>query len=376
MMNRTFFHIDEYGEAGVAYLPSILCLNNSTVLWSPAPLLLKHSKGVVGTKELLELIEKRHVSIIGRPQWFDRSWRNRSGAWEFAKWEDEFDRKLADFANEDSNESFSNKRVIIAPEEKGFELASSRLAEQPDLKLELTKKFEEGFLPIGILEKARRAKSNKQNVEVQILRDVFNHQRAIVDAHANGATVPDSFMGILVSMIEGLEPLSNSGNTPTDPDPELLRDALDLLRGIKAPTSYKALISYLSSPNRHDLLSLLMSSRAAGKLPDHVISQIEKATQIKSTLDNLFSSKDPVGYADSLSTIASLLMSTLTSTVAVGLVTLPYKVGKGYLQEKSLVPIEVDNNFNVKPLFQLAFNTKNRVYKSQIDKLIADLRKL
>lgn len=377
MFERTFFHIDEFGSAGTAYLPSILALNRSTVLWSPAPALLNHShnqgSSIIGTEELLKLLRKRIVRIIGRRNWFDRSWRNRAGAWEFAKWQDDFDNEVCAMANEDANEPLSNKRVIVAPDEQGFERAELLLTQAPVLVERLASLLSHRQLPQGILEKAERARRQDRPVEVQILRDAFNHQQAIIDAGAHSATIPDTFMNTLVALIEGLEPTTAPGNT-LPADESCLRDALDLLKAVRAPTSFESLEAFLSSNARDELVSLLCSNRAAGSLPDSIIWQIEQATKIRPVLERLFPSRDPVGYSNSLATFVSTLVSLLSSNAAVGLVTLPYQVGKGWLQEHSYVPLEVDKKYKVKPLFQLAIGT-DRPRKTEVEALLTTLRR-
>ncbi|MEQ1602191.1 MAG: hypothetical protein HOP04_13225 [Methylophilaceae bacterium] len=376
MFERTFFHIDEFGSAGMAYLPSILTLNRSTVLWSPAPMLLDHShnqgSSIIGTEELLKLLRKRIVRIIGRRNWFDRSWRNRAGAWEFAKWQDDFDNEVCAMANEDANEPLSNRRVIIAPDEQGFERAELLLKQDPVLVEKLTSLLSHRQLPQGILEKAERAKRQGRGVEVQILRDAFNHQQAIIDADARSATVPDTFMNTLVALIKGLEPTTATDNL-LPADESCLRDALDLLRAVRAPTSFESLEAFLSSGARDDLVSLLCSNRAAGSLPDSIIWQIEQATKIRPVLDRLFPSRDPVGYSSSLATFVSTLASLISSGASVGLITIPFQVCKGWLQERSLVPLEVDKKYKVKPLFQLAIGT-DRPKKDEVEALLIALR--
>lgn len=377
MFDRTFYHLDEFGSAGMAYLPAILTLNRSTVLWSPAPMLLdhRHQQGlsIIGTQELLKLLRKRVVRIIGRRNWFDRSWRNRAGAWEFSKWQDDFDNEVCAMADEDAAEPFFQRRVIIAPDEQGFELAESLLSQDPVLEERLASLLLKRQLPQGILEKAERAKRQDKPVGVQILRDAFNHQTAIKDAGAPSATILDNFMSTLVTLIEGFEPDTATPQIEHPADESCLRDALGLLTAIRAPTSFESLDKFLSSNARDDLISLLCSTRAAGSLPDSIIWQIEKATKIRPVLDRLFPSRDPIGYSSSLSTIVSTLASLLSSNGTVGLVTLPYQVGKGWLQEHSLVPLDVDQKYKVKPLFQLAIGTQ-RPKKAEVDALLAALR--
>jgi hypothetical protein len=373
MFNRTLFHVDEFGLQGINYLPAVLCLNTTVTLWSPAPLLLDQAKGIIGTKELLELVERRNVVIIGRHNWFDRSWRNRGNAWEFAKWQDGFDDRIMALANEDQREPILNRRVIIAPDEQGFEFAEAQLAQRPDIFAKLAELYNQKLLPAGILEKADRAKRQRKSVEIQILRDAYNHQQAIRDASADAATVPDAFMDTLLAVIDDLQPVSNSALPRVPADPVDYREALNLLRGIEAPTSYKSLITFLSSGSRNDLISLLCSERAVGTLPDSVASQIVAAAKIKETFDRLFPSYDPVECVKSLATAISILLSLLCSSPALSLVTLPFQIAKSSLQKRSLVPLEIDEKFKVRPLFQLALD-KNRPTKKQVDTLISKLR--
>jgi hypothetical protein len=375
MFDRTFFHLDEYGASGPGCLPSVLCLNRATVLWSPSPLLLQQGfdqgRSIVGPKELLALLRRRDVRIIGRAKWFDRGWRNRKDGWPLAKWQDSFDNEVLRMANEDSALPLTERRVIVASDETGFSLAEKLLAKRPLLRSDLQERFQQRRLPQGIYEKAHRAQREGRPVETQILRDTFNHQSAIVEAQARTATVTDAYMAALIS-IAHLQPKAKP-RSPAPADPADLREAIDLLRAVTSSASFSHLDKLIKSQGRSDLIALLCSERAAGMLADHVVARIEKATEIKPMLDRLFPSRDPIGLSLSLGSMVAMLASVLASSVPFGMMPIGYTVGKGWLQRRGLVPLDVDEGSKVRVLFQLAYGTK-RPTKGKVEALIATLR--
>jgi hypothetical protein len=179
-IDRVFYHVDEYGEAGVSCLTPLICLSKPLVLWSPAPLLIRRTKSFLSPKDIPRLVDRVNapVRIILREKWLDRAWRNRTDGWELSRWDEEFDPELRRMASDDSSRPLENRRVIIAPEATGYQEAEKRLTQKPLIRQQLKELYQKQQLPVGVLEKARRAENSGTPVELQILRDAYNHNTA------------------------------------------------------------------------------------------------------------------------------------------------------------------------------------------------------
>lgn len=380
IINRVFYHIDEYGEPGVSYLTPLICLSDPLVLWSPAPLLLRRmnerEKSFLSPKDVLRFLDRADapIRIILREKWLDQAWRNRTGGWPLGRWDEEFDPELVKMALEDKRRPLENRRVIVAPEEAGYEEAAKRLKRKFRIRQQLKELYQKQMLPVGILEKARRAEHSGTPVELQILRDAYNHNTAVREAGAKVAAVTDNYMGVLLTLASDAGVLTY--DTPHDVkpvEPGELREALDLLRRIRPVSTYRQLNGFLRSGMRTELKDLLFSERATRSLEAHVANEIYKATKIKRLRDRLFPSKDPVGMTLSLGSLVSVVASILTHKFTFGIVPVAYVVSKGWLQAKSLVPLDVDANSKVKPLFQIACGT-TRLTRDQVTEVLIRLR--
>jgi hypothetical protein len=377
MFDRTFFHIDEYGSFGPRALAPILCVSERTVLWAPAPLLVERAEisgeSVIGTTQLLELIEERFAVVIAREQWFDRKWRNRDGAWDLIRWRDPFDSKLLSWAKEDESKPLAIRRVIVAEAESGFDKARAALEADPRLSAQLITLYNQNRLPEGVLEKAQRAQGAGKPVELQILRDAFNHHSAVLESGCQTATVPDSFMPTLLALADETEEPNNISSTSNDSNAQAFAEAIDLLLSIQAPKSSDALLLFLRSRNRTQLIELLGSKRL-GTLADNVVIEIEKATQINSFWSNLFPDKAVDKNAATIGGILGAILSAVVSSGGVWLATTPLKLLRPWLQRHSQIALDLTGNSAVPPLIQLALET-SRPTNKQIQDLLTKLRR-
>jgi len=376
IIDRVFYHIDEYREAGMSYLTPLMCLSDPLVLWSPAPLLIrraaKREKSFLSPKDILRLVDRADapIRIILREKWLDSAWRNRRGAWPLGRWDGEFDPEVRRLALEDKKRAFEDRRVIIAPEETGYEEAATRLKQDIRVREQLKELYQKRRLPLGILDKARSAERKGIPVELQILRDAYNHNTAVHEAKTEVAAITDQYMDVLLKLVSSAGGLAR--DTPDEMKPvEVgeLREALDLLRRIRPIMTYRQLNRFLASGMRSELKDLLFSERATKNLDVHIANEIYKATKIKRFRDQLFPSKDAVGITLSLGSLVSVVVSILTHNFTFGIVPVAYVVSKGWLQAKSLVPLDVDANSKVKPLFQITCGT-TRVTRDQVKEVL------
>ena len=379
MYDRTFFHVDEYGIFGPKAFPPVICLNRRTVLWSPAPMFVDaaHESGasIIGSVELLSLIEDRHVSVIARRHWFDRKWRNRDGAWSMIRWKDSFDSRLLAIATEDEQDPiFENRRVIIAPPETGFFQASEHLNKDSQMRDMLTGLYTRRRLPIGVLEKADRAAAEGRSVEEQILRDIHNHHNAVLESRSSSATVPNEFMRALLDLKDSAQMPLTTAISESSTDESLFHEALELLLAIRAPCNFSALMDFLESNQRSELISLLCSERAAGCLPDAIACKMARASGIKSLNEQIFSLRAPDAVARTIGSMIGTLLTLLTSNSSVGIVSTPVQLMRPWLQRKSLIPVDIDKTSKVTPFVQLALGT-NRPTHLEIVSLLERMKR-
>lgn len=76
-------------------------------------------KSFFSPEDVLELIEQCHIQVIAREKWYDKIERLRPNAFQSSDWLDGIDSRLRDYAIADEHKPTTEKRVIIAPDEKG-----------------------------------------------------------------------------------------------------------------------------------------------------------------------------------------------------------------------------------------------------------------
>jgi hypothetical protein len=285
-MRRVFFHVDEFGTRGMSYLPHLACLSDPLVIWGPSVALLESTQhSLLRGDDLLRLIDQPNapIRVIGREKWLlDKEFRN-SREWPSAHWVERFDEVVRRFAIEDSSRNIFDRRVIIAPPEQGFTHADTVLGS--DIAAPLADRLNELYtkraLPIGMLEKADRAKAKGDSVVKMVLRDVYNHSRAMESAMARSCATPSEHMGILQSIVPGaMTPGLTFEDRMRSKRTELaqsdLREAVQVLSSLKPILSAAELSRFLQSDHRRDLHALMYSSRSAVHLKDDLVREIRQ----------------------------------------------------------------------------------------------------
>jgi hypothetical protein len=80
---NVFCHINEFEVPGFGLLGSTLRLSRKLSLWSPSPWLMMRSQSegasLIGPSEMLTLIEREYIVIMGRTDWLtDKASRSSS----------------------------------------------------------------------------------------------------------------------------------------------------------------------------------------------------------------------------------------------------------------------------------------------------------
>jgi hypothetical protein len=192
---QTFCHINEYEDDGFANLHRMIATSEPLVLWAPSSQLLSVRQCRVSREEFIEYVEKRRIRIVGREKWLmSKKARNdpEEMPWEGARWDDRVDGAIRAIAREDQNIPKDNdKRVLIAPRERGDHYAEYYLEEHPEEANRLNSLLETAEaiqqLPRGLLGSLKGKTNNPRALVIRLLRDVFNHGEAI---HLASAEAP------------------------------------------------------------------------------------------------------------------------------------------------------------------------------------------
>lgn len=191
---QTFCHINEYEDRGFANLHRMIASSEPLVLWAPSSQLLSVPQCRVSRDEFVEYVEQGRVRIAGRTNWLlDKDARNDPVRmpWPGARWDDLVDGAILAIAREDRDLPDDDKRVLVAPDERGDEYATRYLEEHPDevenLNTLLLTAEERNELPLGLLGSLQRQAPEPHALARLMLRHVFNHGEAI---HLAGAKAP------------------------------------------------------------------------------------------------------------------------------------------------------------------------------------------
>ncbi|WP_220204582.1 hypothetical protein [Reticulibacter mediterranei] len=186
MAFTTFYHINDYTEAGYANLPRYVATSYPLVLWAPSGLLLERcykdesNACSISPDQFIKLVEANYIQVIGREEWFDKSWRN-DHRWKDAHWLDGFDDRLVAIMRERENAPLSSRSVRIVEKEDGPAWADEYLADKSSSVVAIILNLiQEKKVPQGVQEKASGflEKGNHREAVKIVLRDLRNHVRA------------------------------------------------------------------------------------------------------------------------------------------------------------------------------------------------------
>lgn len=189
----TFCHISELDELGYANLHHMIAASKPLTLWAPSTVLLSHPDCRVPPKDFLRYLKARQIRIVAREPWIiSRRFRDQECKWEGARWTVGVDEAIRSIYEEDLNEPDPTKRrVVNAPDEKGWERAEQYVEENPHCREELERiladeDLAKASIPPGTLQTARReATSRPDRAVLAVLRDAHNHGQALKDANAD-----------------------------------------------------------------------------------------------------------------------------------------------------------------------------------------------
>ncbi len=198
-MDTTYCHIEEFGDDRYNLLPIMTYCFNHSVIWAPNMEKLdaahKAGRSFFSAWDILELIENRNIQVIAREPWYDKVERLVPNRFQSPGWLEGIDNKLRDYAIADREKPTVEKRVIIAPEERGIMFADrimgSHKKKDIDLIDYIRKQKENGNLPQRIIKRLDYEKFDEDKSIRFILRSVYNNNDAFKLSNAEIPTVSD-----------------------------------------------------------------------------------------------------------------------------------------------------------------------------------------
>lgn len=266
-----FCHISEYGEKGYAYLPQMVLLGRPLTLWAPSSRLILAHSGLAAA-DLLALVDRGHVRVIGREPWLmSRKYRD-SHNFAGAAWTPGVDDTLRKWCEDDASKPTGAQRVATAPPEDGYKWADEYLENHPRGSKAWYDHYRRSpqTLPTGTLDTiarnlqgTRSMKEERRVVARTILRDGRNHGQAFQIAGSDISVHLDKvdleFLRLLTD--ESSRPTivrqSSGERTPSEAiSAELTRQTLEILRWLRdaGRTRPMNLEDFLDHKVRQDLL--------------------------------------------------------------------------------------------------------------------------
>ena len=187
----TFFHVNQRGEAGYRDLTRLVAMSQPLTLWAPSSVLLRSQSSGVGPKQFLDLLDEGYIRVMGRRKWLSDPRCRDSDRWPGTSWDAEIDDRIRRLSEEDEGKPVPERRVVVAPEEEGYEWADNYLSRHPEESSRwykrVRRKDASETIPGGTLDAVRELGTDHVAVARRILRDAYNHGRALLES---GARVP------------------------------------------------------------------------------------------------------------------------------------------------------------------------------------------
>jgi hypothetical protein len=364
----TFCHISDYGDEGYRSLPKMIAMSRPC-LWAPSSSILKSGLAGVSPDKFLHYVERDQVRILGRYDWLqDPAWR-RQQTWQGASWDDRIDGAIRDICNEDSSKPLSDRRVCIAPEEKGYDFADSYLEAHPEevakWQRRLQSKVTRSAIPLGTLEAALRDIDDPHKSARRILRDAFNHGQAIAYSGADAPFILDRIRGDFLRIL-AQAPLATNlppavvADVPAQAHPEALsRSAAELTTQLleilaeldihsRNRGEVDSLDGFIRGGGRQDLMQWMarictIAKQADAKKVDSLILRQLRSDLHDGHFENVFRESlthlDDAGLG-SVSVVSSFLGAAADPRSALALIgvgAVVYPIGRGLMRQLGYV---------------------------------------
>ncbi len=269
----TFFHINQRGEDGYRDLPRLVAMSQPLTLWAPSSVILRSSSSGIAPNLFLDLLEEGHIRVMGRHKWLSEPRFRNSSRWPGTDWVPGIDDRIQGLAEEDEGKPVGEQRVVVAPEEKGYEWADEYLSEHPGQASEwfarATRKGAAKTIPGGTLEAIHELGDDRVAVARRILRDAYNHGRALLESRARVPILQSfthrKFLEVL-AQAPAIEEGEEGRRPPADEKPQasqvddlaaMTRELVQILAtlDLKGPPDSKRLHRFLRSSGHRELIA-------------------------------------------------------------------------------------------------------------------------
>jgi len=144
----------------------------------------------VPPKDFLRYLEQGHIKIVARHPWLtDRRFRDHH-PWEGARWDPAVDDRIRSiYENDMAEPDVAKRRVVAAPDARGYERAAEFLEEHPRSLGQWIRVIQgqaaADVVPAGTLQAARReAATDPRRAVLLLLSTAYNHGQAMRDVDA------------------------------------------------------------------------------------------------------------------------------------------------------------------------------------------------
>lgn len=199
---KQFFHVNEYSPRLYSGFTPML-LAGPVVFHAPSAQRLSRGQAFrapFGPAEVLNLVEEGHIQVSGRPEWFDKAWRQRKAeVFPDAAWVEEFDAPLAEHARKATDNPEADP-VILLEREHGFAWADEQLETAGSAAVaSALQLLRIGVVPTGTRERIARIASKRERVR-HVLRDARNHEDARLVTRSEISVEGEMSAGMLSSI--------------------------------------------------------------------------------------------------------------------------------------------------------------------------------
>lgn len=320
---NAFYHIEEFGEDRYNLLPIMAYCFNHSVIWAPNMLKLesayKNGKSFFSPHDVLELIEGRHIQVIARERWYYKEERFKPNAFQSPDWLDGVDNTLRDYAIADQQKANVDKRVIIAPEEKGNKLSEKIMGSKRRKDLQLVEfvrqQMQDDNIPERIKQRIKIEQFNEDEAVKFILRSSINNNDAFNITGAQFPTMSDHADVFLKYMEHTDSGYKDSQRMLSLEQTMSIIDSLRVIMSLSTttltPKKLKKLINSNQKPNFiNDDFERFVEKSSMGSVPSTNKILYTIFSGVKSDIDKITYGKGPL-FFDIISLI-SLTVSLIT----------------------------------------------------------------
>jgi hypothetical protein len=362
---QTFSHIGQYGTAGYQALPRMMAMSQPLHLWAPASWQLAEVDSRISVTDFIDYVDEGYIRIHGRQEWLlDPSARDPA-RWPNATWDKTFDGAIKRMCEEDAGKPRSERRVLVAPPERGWQWAEKYLDDHPHeverwSRLAKSKRGRK-VLPKVTLEEALRHGTNDFGIAQRILRDAHNHGNALSSSGARTPfylSVTDRRFLQVLNDAPGDEPTASVPTTSaTKRDkvamPEVAAQLIDVLRVMdiasKHASSSRRLKKFMHGEGHNQLVSWISSvcaileSTDARTVDGAIINYLRddlSRSELAKPIQQFLKRTDEV--AVSIVGLVSMAVGLATDPVGavalLGVVAQTYPAGKGLVRQLGYAP--------------------------------------